>query len=210
MLLVALVALAAVPALTACDPNVNESGIQVDETGVISDVDQASRQVTDLMDTLKSPTDDTLGDVIAKLSNDQRLAIDLIRINGVDITDLCGQLFSDAHYEVGDVSVEGDDATVELRLDHASFGTVANTTNARFADLLASDEGEELESQGIPALLGRYEQMYLDDLQASGSTVSGTFSVRLAKHNGSWSVTSDSVREMAAKLVEGLDLQYGQ
>lgn len=206
------VALAAVPALTltACDPNIDESGIEVDATGDVSDEEQVRRRVSALGTTLQDPTDDTLNAYIAQLSNEQRLAIDLIRVNDIDITGLCGQLFADATFDVGGVAVDGDSATVGLHMEHKPFGALANDTNQQFSELLAGDEGSQLVSEGIPALLGRYERMYLQNLQSTGDVVSDDVSVQLERHNGSWSITADSIQGIASTLVEGVDLEYGQ
>lgn len=197
-------------ALTGCDPTIDESGIEVDASGNVSDEEQVRRRVSALGDTLQDPTDDTLDAYIAQLSNDQRLAIDLIRINGIDITELCGKLFASSSFEIGDVVVDGDSATVALHIDHKPFGSIANTTNAQFSELLDGDEGAQLLAEGVPALLGRYERMYLDDLQSTDAVASDDVSVRLERRGGSWSITAESVQDIAAALVQGVDLQYGQ
>lgn len=197
-------------ALTGCDPNIDESGIEVDSSGAVSNEEQARRRVSALFDTLKDPDEDTLNAYIAKLSNDQRLAIDLVRLNGVDIPDLCRQLFADVSCEIGDVTVDGDQATVALRIDHKPYGALANTTNQQFSELLASDEGTRLKGEGIPALLGRYETLYLDNLNSCKDSVSDAVSVGLEQKNGGWTITSDSLQDIAATLVAGVDLEYGQ
>lgn len=210
-LLLATLVLVWVPCLvlTACDPNIDESGIDVDASGDVSDEEQVTRRVEALFDTLHDPTDETLDAYIAKLSNEQRLAIDVIRLNGVDITDLCSRLFSDVSYEVGDVTLKDDAATVAVTFSHKPFGALANETNQQFGELLQSDEGSQLMGQGIPALLNRYESLYLENLDASRDSVTNDLSVQLERRNGSWAITEDSIQVIAATLVEGVDLQYG-
>lgn len=192
--------------LSVCDPNVNESGLTWTSSEDGSDADRVTQEVNNLMETLQDPADNDLGNVTSKLANDQRLAIDLVASHGIDVPALCAHLFSGATYTLGSVSVEGESATVELDLTHKPFGRLANDTNRDFSSLMDSAEGTSLLSQGIDALLERYEGLYLDRLDASNDAVTDSFTVSLAKTNGSWSIDSTSIRSMAATLVEGVEL----
>lgn len=188
------------------DPHADESGLDWTPSGNASDSERVTDDVTTFMATLQDPADNDLDSVIAKLTKTQRLAIDLVGDHGVNIPDLCQRLFSTAAYSIGSVSVEGDKATVEMTMTHKPFGRLANAANSDFRALLDSSEGDELTSQGVDALLGRYEQVYLEHLDSSSELVSDSFTVGLTKTNGTWTIDNASVVEMAKTLVEGVDL----
>lgn len=199
-------ALAPAVALTGCDPNADESGISYTAQGGTSDQDRVSAEVGDLMDTLRDPASHDLSAVIARLDNNQRLAIDLVQSHGIDLDDLCAHLFATSSYSLGDISIEGDTATVGLTMSHKPFGRVANQANAEFAQLMGTSDGQALLAQGVDALLARYEQTYLADLDASDDMVNDEVDLTLTKVNGAWSLDSSSLEELAGKLVEGVEL----
>lgn len=204
--LVAAVIAGACWGITSYYSGVNESGIDWTPDSGGSDEERVSGEVTELMETLQNPADNDLDAVIAKLKNTQRLAIDLVKGHGIDIPDLCQHLFSTATYTVGDVSVEGTTATVQLSMAHRPFGMLANQANDDFSSLMGTEDGAQLMSQGVDALLARYEQLFLARLDASSQVVDDDFEVHLTKTNGTWTIDSASIRDMAETLVEGVDL----
>ena len=139
--LVALVACVLAFAVTACGNN--------EEEAVREAVDA---QMASFLNVAES-------DLVSQLDEE---SIATLQEYGVDAVEYYTHCFKNFSYEITDVTVDGDTATVTLNVTNANLGEALNAAGEDFGVFAASDEATELyQSEGEEALFAKlFEYLY--------------------------------------------------
>ena len=154
--------------------------------------------------TLKNPTQDTVN----ALFGDDASKLEEFSKYGIDPIEMLRHAFGHLDYKVDGIKAEGDNATVKVTLTNVDFQAVAS----QFASDMQNDE--ELRAQATAALVSGDEQgaykVLFDKLYTaideSDNLVSSTAEFQLEKENGQWAFAEEGYKELAAVVLDTIDL----
>ena len=154
--------------------------------------------------TLKNPTQDTVN----ALFGDDASKLEEFSKYGIDPIEMLRHAFGHLDYKVDGIKAEGDKATVKVTLTNVDFQAVAS----QFASDMQNDE--ELRAQATAALVSGDEQgaykVLFDKLYTaideSDNLVSSTAEFQLEKENGQWAFAEEGYKELAAVVLDTIDL----
>ena len=170
---------------------------QEDEQMINSELDKA-------FGTLKNPTQDTVN----ALFGEDASKLEEFSKYGIDPIEMLRHAFGHLDYKVDGIKAEGDKATVKVTLTNVDFQAVAS----QFASDMQNDE--ELRAQATAALVSGDEQgaykVLFDKLYTaideSDNLVSSTAEFQLEKENGQWAFAEEGNQELAAVVLDTIDL----
>ena len=116
--------------------------------------------------------------------------------------------FGHLDYKVDGIKTEGDKAIVKVTLTNVDFQAVAS----QFASDMKNDE--QLRAQATAALVsgdeqGAYKVIFdklYSALDESDNLVASTAEFQMEKENGQWSFTEEGNQELAAVVLDTIDL----
>ena len=190
--LVSLVAACAVAAcaalgLCACGPS-EEEAIR---DALAAELDQIAQ----------TPTEDEMREALGG-TYDELVAY------GIEPSELYAALYSRFEYEMGDVSVDGDTATVTLSVTNVDVGEALSNFERYAMEWMYSEEALEIVmTQGEDAYVAAGMRLLVDALSDEGlGTVTEDVSIELRRDSdGSWRLADED--EAARALLGGVDLR---
>ena len=170
---------------------------QEDEQMITAELDKA-------FETLKNPTQATVNELFG---NDASKLEEFSKY-GIDPIEMLKHAFGHLDYKVDGIKAEGDKATVKVTLNNVDFQAVAS----QFASDMKNDE--ELRAQATEALVsgdeqGAYKVIFdklYSALDESDNLVASTAEFQMEKENGQWSFTEEGNQELAAVVLDTIDL----
>ena len=153
---------------------------------------------------LKNPNQDT----VKALVGDDASKLDEFAQYGIDPVEMLKHTFGHLDYKVDGIKAEGDKATVKVTLNNVDFQAVAS----QFASDMQNDEA--LRAQATAALVsgdeqGAYKVIFdklYSALDESDKLVASTAEFQMEKENGQWSFTEEGNQELAAVVLDTIDL----
>ena len=170
---------------------------QEDEQMITAELDKA-------FETLKNPTQATVNELFG---NDASKLEEFSKY-GIDPIEMLRHAFGHLDYKVDGIKAEGDKATVKVTLNNVDFQAVAS----QFASDMKNDEA--LRAQATEALVsgdeqGAYKVIFdklYSALDESDNLVASTAEFQMEKENGQWSFTEEGNQELAAVVLDTIDL----
>ena len=170
---------------------------QEDEQMITAELDKA-------FETLKNPTQATVNELFG---NDASKLEEFSKY-GIDPIEMLRHAFGHLDYKVDGIKAEGDKATVKVTLNNVDFQAVAS----QFASDMQNDEA--LRAQATAALVsgdeqGAYKVIFdklYSALDESDNLVASTAEFQMEKENGQWSFTEEGNQELAAVVLDTIDL----
>ena len=170
---------------------------QEDEQMITAELDKA-------FETLKNPTQATVNELFG---NDASKLEEFSKY-GIDPIEMLRHAFGHLDYKVDGIKAEGDKATVKVTLNNVDFQAVAS----QFASDMKNDEA--LRAQATAALVsgdeqGAYKVIFdklYSALDESDNLVASTAEFQMEKENGQWSFTEEGNQELAAVVLDTIDL----
>ena len=170
---------------------------QEDEQMITAELDKA-------FETLKNPTQATVNELFG---NDASKLEEFSKY-GIDPIEMLRHAFGHLDYKVDGIKAEGDKATVKVTLNNVDFQAVAS----QFASDMQNDEA--LRAQSTAALVsgdeqGAYKVIFdklYSALDESDNLVASTAEFQMEKENGQWSFTEEGNQELAAVVLDTIDL----
>ena len=170
---------------------------QEDEQMITAELDKA-------FETLKNPTQDTVN----ALFGDDASKLEEFSKYGIDPIEMLKHAFGHLDYKVDGIKAEGDKATVKVTLTNVDFQAVAS----QFASDMQNDEA--LRAQATEALVsgdeqGAYKVIFdklYSALDESDNLVASTAEFQMEKENGQWAFAEEGNQELAAVVLDTIDL----
>ena len=170
---------------------------QEDEQMITAELDKA-------FETLKNPTQATVNELFG---NDASKLEEFSKY-GIDPVEMLKHAFGHLDYKVDGIKAEGDKATVKVTLTNVDFQAVAS----QFASDMKNDEA--LRAQATAALVsgdeqGAYKVIFdklYSALDESDNLVASTAEFQMEKENGQWVFTGEGNQELAAVVLDTIDL----
>ena len=186
----------AVAAVVAVGMTVGLSACQNDEELIKS-------STKDVLDAFKNPTEENLKPYMGDVDQSD---LDEMERYGIDPYELMGHVFKHFDYEIKDVKVEGDKATVSLSVTNASVKDAADEAIKEI----------EAEAQQDPDSLSQYQsdqkafmQYYInkvyDALDKATDTTTTDATLTFHKENNEWEVDEDSLDEFLSAALGGIE-----
>lgn len=165
-------------------------GSGADEVAVRSAVEGRLGQL------LSSPTADDVTTLVG-----QATATELSEY-GIDRSDFVARCLARASFEVTDVSVDGDTATVTLDLTNADLSSAMQTAADRFSSYLDTDEAQaSYDEGGEAALMATLFQYYYEAIDAAADTTQTVTLACMRGEDGSWTCDVAGSPALVAALV---------
>ena len=170
---------------------------QEDERMITAALDKA-------FETLKNPTQATVNELFG---NDASKLEEFSKY-GIDPIEMLKHAFGHLDYKVDGIKAEGDKATVKVTLNNVDFQAVAS----QFASDMQNDEA--LRAQATEALVsgdeqGAYKVIFdklYSALDESDNLVASTAEFQMEKENGQWAFAEEGNQELAAVVLDTIDL----
>ena len=170
---------------------------QEDEQMITAELDKA-------FETLKNPTQATVNELFG---NDASKLEEFSKY-GIDPIEMLKHAFGHLDYKVDGIKAEGDKATVKVTLNNVDFQAVAS----QFASDMQNDEA--LRAQATAALVsgdaqGAYKVIFdklYSALDESDNLVASTAEFQMEKENGQWVFAEEGNQELAAVVLDTIDL----
>ncbi len=170
---------------------------QEDEQMITAELDKA-------FETLKNPTQDTVN----ALFGDDASKLEEFSKYGIDPIEMLKHAFGHLDYKVDGIKAEGDKASVKVTLNNVDFQAVAS----QFASDMQNDEA--LRAQATEALVsgdeqGAYKVIFdklYSALDESDNLVASTAEFQMEKENGQWAFAEEGNQELAAVVLDTIDL----
>ena len=186
-LLVAVLGLALTVGVTGCAKN---------------DEELIRTAVTQSMDLLKNPTEETLSAYI----DESEIDMSSLEQYGVDPYEFLGHCFAKFDYTVDDVRIDGKDATASLTYTNVDLGAAAEAAAAEitsnlddYADLLASENAEQ-------ELMKAFMQKFYEKLDSAEETVDSQAELSFTKDGDEWTVDEESITAMVESMYGGVKI----
>ena len=170
---------------------------QEDEQMITAELDKA-------FETLKNPTQATVNELFG---NDASKLEEFSKY-GIDPIEMLRHAFGHLDYKVDGIKAEGDKATVKVTLNNVDFQAVAS----QFASDMQNDEA--LRAQATAALVsgdeqGAYKVIFdklYSALDESDNLVASAAEFQMEKENGQWVFAEEGNQELAAVVLDTIDL----
>ena len=156
--------------------------------------------VTEVMEVFKNPTEENLKQFV------ENSDIDTSELDAydIDLYEFLGHCFKHFSYEVGEVKVDGDHATVDVTVTNANVSkAMENATNTvmgnvdQYADMLAAEDGQK-----------QFMKVFFDEIYAeldgSDELVTSDEKLTLTKTDGEWEVDKSSLDSVVSAMYGGL------
>lgn len=168
--------------------------------GKPSDEELIRAAVTQVLDSLKDPTEESLSRYVA--ADD----IATLAEHGIDPYEYLGHALSRFDYTIDGVTVDGDTARADLTVTNVDLGTAMEAATAWLED--NPDEYED--ALGDDNALDQVIQLLLDrlyeEIDRSDDLVSSSVTITFTKVDGVWQVDEDSMDGIVSALYGGLEL----
>lgn len=119
---------------------------------------------------------------------------------GIDGVELVQGYLADLDYDIGDITVNGDTATVEITLNYNSLAALAKQISGDLVGFVASIDLEQLPLEEIARLLEPALNMTLGSLN---EVISQQMLLDFQLVNGEWQLTDESKLDVMNALLEG-------
>ena len=170
-----------------------------------SDEDVIRSGVTQTLDALKNPTKENLAPYIGELDSAQAQQLEAY---GLDIYEFFGHAFRHFDYQLGDITIDGDKATVDVKIENIDVSKVARNV----IDKVQNDESVAAEVQKITQS-GKQEDvmkfifsMIYEELDATTETVTNDTQLTLSKTGNEWRIDEDSFFALVDSIYGGLNI----
>ena len=170
---------------------------QEDEQMITAELDKA-------FETLKNPTQATVNELFGTDAS----TFEELSKYGIAPIEMLRHAFGHLDYKVDGIKAEGDKATVKVTLNNVDFQAVAS----QFASDMQNDEA--LRAQATAALVsgdeqGAYKVIFdklYSALDESDNLVASTAEFQMEKENGQWAFAEEGNQELAAVVLDTIDL----
>ncbi|GEM_PF-5383783 len=157
-------------------------------------------QVKQAIDNSFAINDETISQVADKLDDNDIKTLELM---GIDAHDLFTKLADGYSYQVGDITLNGTQATAEVTVTTHDLSPVLEDYKTKVMDY-ASSLSAEPEVDAVYQQLGQYLNESLEGLSSSTATTTETLKVDLVKEGNTWSLAHpDQVRKQLSKVLFG-------
>lgn len=160
--------------------------------------------VSQSLDALKNPSRESLEPYVSQLEQD---GVSRLEGYGIDVYDLAAHVLRGFDYQLGDVRVSGDTATVEV---HVKGKDLASALEATWSAYSAGDGMSALvstyQSGGEAAVARELLSRFYEQLDASNEQVEGDVTLDLEKGESGWQPTKDDAQRVADVLFGNIDL----
>ena len=190
MALTAVLAMGAMFALAGCGPN--------DE--------QAIRDgITQQLDILKNPTKETIEPLLGEADE---TTMKQLETYGVDLYELIGHAFRGFDYTIGDIKVDGNNATADLTITTIDISKTSQAALESISkDPAALEKVQKFYEDGDQKAAMQYVVgLVYDALDATTDTVTTDTTLKLTKTNGTWDVDKSSLNEIFAGMYGDLNM----
>ena len=161
--------------------------------------------VTKTLDAFKNPTKENLTPYIGELDTDQ---VKQLEAYGLDVYEFFGHAFKNFDYQLGDIAVDGDKATVAVKVQNTDVSKVARGV----IDKVQNDESIAAEVQKIAEKGDQAEVMKFvfsliyEELDATTETATTDVQLTLTKTNNEWRIDEDSFYTMVNGMYGGMEV----
>ena len=185
----------AVAAVVAVGMTVGLSACQNDEELIKS-------STKDVLDALKNPTEENLEPYMGDVDQSD---LDEMERYGIDPYELMGHVFKHFDYEIKDVEVEGDKATVSLSVTNASVKDAADEVTQEIMEEARQDPDSLSRYQSDQkAFMQYYINKVYDALDKATDTTTTDATLTFHKENNEWEVDEDSLDEFLSAALGGI------
>lgn len=155
------------------------------------------------LEAFKNPTEEGLAPYIGAYDGTQ---LEELEAAGVDLYEFLGHAFRGFDYEIGDINVDGDTATANVKLTNIDVrAATADVLERTKSDKDVAAKVEELAESGDQAKIMQYVfSLMYDAMDAQTDTVDTELELKLVKENNVWNLDSQSVSDMLSGLYGGL------
>lgn len=119
---------------------------------------------------------------------------------GIDGVEFVQNYLAELDYDIGDITVNGDTATVEITLNYNSLAALAKQIGGDLLGFVASFDLEQLPLEEIARLLEPVLNMTLTSLN---EVISQQMLLDFQLVNGEWQLTDESKLDVMNALLEG-------
>lgn len=158
-------------------------------------------EVERTMESLHHPTQDSLQVYVDAYGLDT----DLLTDKGIDLVELASHAFARLSWNIEDVSVSGEVASVHLSVTNANLKDAVDATIAQQGISMSSYLGLLFGQDGDRSFYQDFLEELYRQVEAADS-VSCEVTLRLNKLDGSWQVEDYSLSELASAVLGGLSL----
>lgn len=178
-------------------------GVSVGLSACKSDDQMARDSAETMLRAFKNPTEESMRPY---MSNAKTAIISQIESYNIDVYEFLGHVFKHFDYEINNVKVEGDTATVEASFTNVSltdaFAAASidyqSTDTTTLAQIYQESSAAGLEKKLMELLYKRLDEA--SDLTPTKATI------KLAKEGGSWKVDDGSVQDFASSMYGSISL----
>ncbi|MBR5260255.1 MAG: hypothetical protein IKV48_07305 [Eggerthellaceae bacterium] len=193
----AAIALAALPfcALTGCTEGEIEAGAVLDLiAGEVTAEELIQKSIAQEIQNVILEDETGIANAIANTSLSE------LSEYGIDSVELLQDYLSELNYDIGDIAVNGDTATVELTLNYNSIQALASEVGVDLAEVIANFDIDQLPIKEIKSLLSPIISAAISAV-SDGASQSMLLDFELV--DGKWQLTDQAKREIMSTLLQG-------
>lgn len=171
-----------------------------------SDEDVIRDGVTEMLDAFKDPSAENLSQYIGDIDVEQAKELEAY---GLDVYEFFGHAFRNYDYELGDISVTGNKALVNVTITNTDVAKVASEVIDKAQnDETISAEVKKIAETGDQAEVMKYIfTLIYEELDATDETLSSTITLSLDKDgNNEWHIDEDSLNVLMNALYGGFSV----
>ncbi|MDO4400390.1 MAG: hypothetical protein Q4D27_05520 [Coriobacteriia bacterium] len=159
--------------------------------------------ITKELDAFKNPTKESLAPYIGEADEDQLAALEAY---GVDIYEFIEHAFRGFDYEIGDITVDGDKATANVKVTNIDVANVTQDVMSKIStDKDISAKVQKLSEGGDQEKIMKYVfSLVYEAMDATTDTVTTDTTINLTKTDNQWNVDEESITEMIQGMYGGL------
>lgn len=163
---------------------------------------EIQKVITSQLDVLKAPNADTVKSLLALNTDEEsQKSMQELKDMGMDPSDLVQKMYAKFDYKIDDITVNGDDATVDLTIKNIDFASVfKDAITKAFSDpsLWTAGSEDEVQKLFVQNLTDQLDKK----LSEASDLVESKVSVDVHKKDGAWQFGETELSHVLNSMLE--------
>lgn len=178
-------------------------GVSVGLSACKSDDQMARDSVEAMLKAFKSPSEESMRPY---MSNAKTTITRQIESYNIDVYEFLGHVFKHFDYEINNVKVEGDTATVEASFTNASLTDAFAAANTDYQSTDTATLAQIYQESGADGLEKKLMELLYKRLDEASDRTPTKATIKLTKEGGSWKVDDGSIQDFASSMYGSISL----
>lgn len=160
--------------------------------------------ITKMFDALKSGDED----ILSAFVDENNENMNQLKEYDIDIYEMMRHLFTHFDYEIGDIAVNEDSATVDLTVTNANLQSITSemTANIQNDTEFVEQARQYITNDDMKGYMQLFFSKLYQAIDESDDLVTSDMQIKFTNTNGEWDIDQSSMDEFVSKVFGGFDV----